>query len=190
MTGGDRRTLIADEAINLLAQGGAHGLTHLAVDRSLGWANGSTSYYYRTRAALVEAAAGRLVAVDSEDARQRMAGYGGSIDSLAMGLAKLVAAYSSGPGRARTVARYELFLLGTRDSALSDLLDGFRSGFIDMGPDLLPHQDEDRTRRVASAVIAAVEGLLLTNIRLPRPAWTDAEVEDIIRSVLALATED
>ena len=57
---GDRRPLIADHAIAVLARGGARALTHQAVDRSSGLAAGSTSYYFRTREALVEAAIERL----------------------------------------------------------------------------------------------------------------------------------
>ena len=57
---GDRRPLIADHAIAVLAEGGARALTHQAVDRHAGLPAGSTSYYYRTRAALIEAVIERI----------------------------------------------------------------------------------------------------------------------------------
>ncbi|GGC57563.1 TetR family transcriptional regulator [Hoyosella rhizosphaerae] len=57
---GDRRPLIADHAIAMLADGGARALTHQAVDRDAGLAIGSTSYYFRTRDALVAAAVARI----------------------------------------------------------------------------------------------------------------------------------
>ncbi|ALJ20214.1 TetR/AcrR family transcriptional regulator [Microbacterium sp. No. 7] len=57
---GDRRPLIADQAIAILARGGARALTHHAVDREAGIAAGSTSYYFRTRDALVSAAVERI----------------------------------------------------------------------------------------------------------------------------------
>jgi DNA-binding transcriptional regulator YbjK len=57
---GDRRPLLADHAIELLGRGGARALTHQAVDRSAGLAAGSTSYYFRTREALVAAAIERI----------------------------------------------------------------------------------------------------------------------------------
>lgn len=44
----------------MLAGGGARSLTHLAVDRSADIATGSTSYYFRTRDALVAAAVDRI----------------------------------------------------------------------------------------------------------------------------------
>lgn len=57
---GDRRPLIADHAIAVLARGGARALTHQAVDRDAGLAAGSTSYYFRTREALMSAAVERI----------------------------------------------------------------------------------------------------------------------------------
>ena len=57
---GDRRPLITDHSIAVLAEGGARALSHQAVDRSAGLAAGSTSYYFRTRHDLVVATIGRI----------------------------------------------------------------------------------------------------------------------------------
>lgn len=50
-----RRDQICRAAITLASRGGSHALTHQAIDRELGIAKGSTSYYYRTRANLITA---------------------------------------------------------------------------------------------------------------------------------------
>lgn len=55
-----RRDLICEAALDLAAEGGNHALTHQGVDARLGLARGSTSYYYRTRHALVSAAIAHL----------------------------------------------------------------------------------------------------------------------------------
>lgn len=55
-----RRELICDAALDLAAVGGNHAVTHSSVDAALGIAKGSTSYYYRTRAALIEATIAHL----------------------------------------------------------------------------------------------------------------------------------
>src|SRR5262249_19353432 len=60
----DRRTAIADAAIELLAEGGTGGLTHRMVDKRLGIPEGSTSSYHRTRDELTRAAAERIVERD------------------------------------------------------------------------------------------------------------------------------
>lgn len=49
----DRRRVIADAGISLIAAGGAHRLTHRLVDKEAGLPQGSTSYYARTRRDLI-----------------------------------------------------------------------------------------------------------------------------------------
>ena len=60
----DRRTQIADTVIEVLAASGARGLTHRAVDAAAGLPAGSSSYYFRSREALLIAAARRLADLD------------------------------------------------------------------------------------------------------------------------------
>lgn len=55
-----RRPDIADAAIEVIARDGLRGLTHRAVDRELGIAIGSTSYYARTRRDLLDLVVRRL----------------------------------------------------------------------------------------------------------------------------------
>jgi DNA-binding transcriptional regulator YbjK len=61
-----RRDLICETALDLAAEGGNHALTHQGIDARLGLARGSTSYYYRTRHALVAAAIAHLTRRSSE----------------------------------------------------------------------------------------------------------------------------
>ncbi|MFJ3201189.1 TetR/AcrR family transcriptional regulator [Streptomyces sp. NPDC086989] len=63
----DRRTLIADTAIALVAAAGLRGLTHRAVDGAARLPAGSTSYYFRTRTALIGACYQRLAELDLGD---------------------------------------------------------------------------------------------------------------------------
>lgn len=61
-----RREQICRTAILLAAQGGSHAVTHQAIDRKIGIAKGSTSYYYRTRSALITAVSNYLAAQSQE----------------------------------------------------------------------------------------------------------------------------
>ncbi|MER7764590.1 TetR family transcriptional regulator [Streptomyces sp. NPDC097619] len=74
----DRRTLIADTAIALVAATGLRGLTHRAVDSAAGLSPGSTSYYFRTRTALIGACYDRLAALDLEEAGIGLPGTAGA----------------------------------------------------------------------------------------------------------------
>src|SRR5258705_9319538 len=60
----ERRRELCDAAIQLLAADGAKGLSHLKVDRKAGVPDGTTSFYFRTRSALLRAVAERLAEVD------------------------------------------------------------------------------------------------------------------------------
>jgi DNA-binding transcriptional regulator YbjK len=55
-----RRAQIADAGVRLIARGGVHALTHLAVDAEAGLPRGSTSYYARTRRDLIALVVGQL----------------------------------------------------------------------------------------------------------------------------------
>ncbi|MGX1808934.1 TetR/AcrR family transcriptional regulator [Nocardia sp. NPDC055321] len=56
----DRRVLIVDSAIDLIAAQGLRALTHRALDTALELPAGSTSYYFRTKRALIEAIVDRI----------------------------------------------------------------------------------------------------------------------------------
>ncbi|MDZ7930764.1 MAG: TetR family transcriptional regulator [Rhodococcus sp. (in: high G+C Gram-positive bacteria)] len=57
----DRRTAIADAALEVIACEGLRALTHRAIDSALDYPAGSTSYYFRTKSDLSAAVAARLV---------------------------------------------------------------------------------------------------------------------------------
>ena len=89
----DRRTELMDAALTVVADKGMKGLTHRAVDAEAGLAEGTTSNYYRNRAALVEAVLNRVEQLDVELLQsQRPAGPPANVDELAEQLAALVLA--------------------------------------------------------------------------------------------------
>ncbi|WP_282777026.1 TetR family transcriptional regulator [Nocardia sp. CC201C] len=63
----DRRTRIVDTAIDLIATQGLRALTHRALDNALTLPAGSTSYYFRTKRALIEAIVDRIHARSRDD---------------------------------------------------------------------------------------------------------------------------
>ncbi|MEV6227041.1 TetR/AcrR family transcriptional regulator [Saccharopolyspora shandongensis] len=106
----DRRTRIADAAIEIVAEQGVRALTHLAVDSRLELPRGSTSYYMRTRRALLEAAVARLAARARADfdaiagpRSDRVPDVRGAADGIAVQLDRML-----GPRRRDTIARYAL----------------------------------------------------------------------------------
>ena len=118
----DRRTAILDGALAVLAEQGMRGLTHRAVDAAAGLPPGSTSYYFRSRAALVAGCVQRLV---ERDLAEDVAAVDAAVLSAGQDLPTVLAEVLTAVGvrmatteRQRTLARYELSLAAVRDPAL------------------------------------------------------------------------
>ncbi|WP_394552921.1 TetR/AcrR family transcriptional regulator [Agromyces sp. MMS24-JH15] len=133
----DRRTLVADTALDLVATRGLKGLTHRAVDEAAGLPTGTTSNHFRTRAALVAAVVdrieqrdlevwasdGREAPTNADDLAGRLAGYlavfvrghaGLTRARLAVSLAE-PAAVAAGHARFLAIARTMLVHAGIDD---------------------------------------------------------------------------
>ncbi|GAA1636488.1 TetR/AcrR family transcriptional regulator [Kribbella alba] len=134
--GEDRRDAIADAAIHLVATRGLRGLTHRAVDEEAGLPQGSTSYYLRTRNALLTACVNRMLTRDLGAQPANAAGTGdparrtGTGDPArptggGSGLEELMVEMVVGLVRERTddlVARYELSLEASRQPELREAI--------------------------------------------------------------------
>ena len=118
----DRRRLIARTALHVLATGGARGLTHRAVDARAALPAGSTSYYFRSRAALLNACVDDLVAQDQADL-ELMAPLltAGGPDTLGQALGDVLFRWLS-TDRERHLARYELSMEALRRPDVAEAL--------------------------------------------------------------------
>jgi DNA-binding transcriptional regulator YbjK len=146
----DRRTRIADAALELLAREGSRGLTHRAIDRELVLPDGSTSYYCPTRAALLHAAAERLVQLDMADVLASVEGLDG--------VAALLERWLSPSRRARFVARMELVLTAARDPTAFRFMREARARFIQLAA---RGETSAEAQVAATALVALADGLLL-----------------------------
>ena len=109
-----------------MAAEGAKGLSHPKVDRYAEVPNGSTSFYFRTRSALLRAAAERLAELDLADlmsVADPIESDDGSDPADASKLATMVMLSAEEPRLTRTKARFELLLQANRDP---DLAEAFR----------------------------------------------------------------
>lgn len=101
-------------------------MSHPKVDRYAEVPNGSTSFYFRTRSALLRATAERLAELDLDDLLS-VANPIESDDNVASGgvsrLAAMVMLSAEEPRLTRTKARFELMLQANRDP---DLAEAFR----------------------------------------------------------------
>lgn len=133
------RIRLLDAALDLLGHSGASGLTVRATEHAAGLPHGSVRHHFGDRPALVAALFDRLAE------REIVAVDANPLDALE---------YWLGPGRALTLARYELFLMAARDRTLRAPLVRARERFVAAAA-------EHVGVAAAPAVVASVDGLLL-----------------------------
>jgi DNA-binding transcriptional regulator YbjK len=167
-----RRALIADAAISTLARDGMRGLTHRAVDRAAGLPEGSASYYFRTRQALLQATVERLAELTSTDmldsaamleSAASAAPPGHDLNYLAGVAAALIENWLT-TGRERQLARYELSLEATRRPELRQTLVTTGAAIRAVVADLFAAAGVREPRERAADFAAFIDGLLFDQI--------------------------
>ncbi|OIN81024.1 TetR/AcrR family transcriptional regulator [Mycobacterium malmoense] len=165
----ERRRDLCDAAIHLLAEDGAKGLSHLKVDRKAGVPDGTTSFYFRTRSALLRAVAERLAELDLASLQSVAdSADGRASDGSPSRLSQVVIQAGGEPQLSRTRARYELTMQATRDPALAAILQQATDGFTKLhreilvrlmprGAELEPAVVED----LSNVTLTFINGLLL-----------------------------
>lgn len=198
--GSDRRTLIADSAIDLVATAGLRGLTHRAVDGAAGLPAGSTSYYFRTRTALIGACYARLAELDLGDFDGGATAAPPSApsappspmdrDAVAAALAALLYRWLT-TGRSRQLARFELSLEAARNPELATELHRAGQGSRDRAAGILAALGAARPGESAELLVAWADGLLYDRLAgalaRSRPAPDLAELTSVTRRMIDAA---
>lgn len=160
----NRRQLLADAAIATLANAGLRGLTHRAVDRTAGLPEGSCSYYFRTRQALLRAAADRLAEADSDDVITRTSPHSpADLAEIAETAAELIEHWLVA-GRIRMLARYELALESTRQPELRAVLTEAGRQIRQLAETLLTAAGAPDPSKQAPVLVACVDGIVFDHL--------------------------
>jgi DNA-binding transcriptional regulator YbjK len=136
--GDERRRDLCDAGIQVLAEHGSRGLTHGKVDRYAGVPDGTTSYYYRTRAALLRGVGQRVAEIDMANLRS-VSDEPLDPRSPFAHLARLVMMQAGGAGLALNRARHELLLGVARDPGLAETSQEFVGRILAMAEDAIAH---------------------------------------------------
>jgi DNA-binding transcriptional regulator YbjK len=197
-----RRRELCDAAIQLLADDGAKGVSHLKVDRLAGVPDGTTSFYFRTRSALLHAVATRVAELDLDelrDATRRAAVTNGS-GSHPSGLATLVMRSATGARLTRTKARNELVLQAFRDPAVAVALRENNPLFLGLIRDAVlafqpagSEPDADHVDTQAYVVMMFISGVMQAftsgDRRIKSAAELDGLISGIVRGVCSTSVE-
>jgi DNA-binding transcriptional regulator YbjK len=177
--GADRQDAIADAAIHLVATRGLRGLTHRAVDTEAGLPPGSTSYYLRTRNALLTACVSRMLTRDVS----AMPPVGADPLELLVGM-------TVGLARDRPddlVARYELSLEASRQPELRAAITEGGRQLRAMLAQLLDGLGVPEPEAAAWPVAAMMDGLMYDRVAGTGATLSPEAFEAAVRrSVVAL----
>ncbi|MCP2032488.1 DNA-binding transcriptional regulator YbjK [Okibacterium sp. HSC-33S16] len=162
------RELVLDAAVNLLATGGLRALTHARADERAWVPKGTTSNYFRTRAALLNGVTDWIV--QQELPSVNAAFVPRSPEELIDAMCALLEV-TSHDRRELTTARLVLFMEASHNSALRDALTRGRSALGATIVASLAEMGASRPEAGAEAIAACFEGLLLH--RIARKVATD-----------------
>ncbi|CDO87400.1 TetR family transcriptional regulator [Mycobacterium triplex] len=187
--GDERRRALCDAAIQVLAERGSRGLTHGQVDRCAGVPEGTTSYYYRTRAALLRGVGGRIAEIDVANLQSVI---DEPLDPLApfAHLAELTMMQAHGPGLMLNRARHELLLDAVRDPGLAETSQTFVTRINAMAHEAIAHlqpgtDDPELLDTQTTAVTTFIAGVFT---RLAGGDRTISNAAQLARLLEAVAT--
>ena len=163
----ERRRLLTDAALVLLAHHGAHGLTHRAVDAEAGVPPGTTSRYFRTRAALLQGAA-EGVRDRHRDHVHRLGQFPHTSGGLVDALAALIED-ASGANRELYLARFELALQSQRQPALAEIMRAIRADALDRAHRLIRSTGSDWTDEQVEILGSMLIGIVIDRATLATP---------------------
>jgi len=184
-----RRTLILDAAIDILNEVGVGGVTHRQVDERAALPPGTTSNYFRTRLALLEATAGRVVELHWQNvaALQALSGRPGDRQSLVTLMGALVS--SPDPAARRLlIARYELSMEATRRPELRPFMDEIAGAAMTSARSVVKWGGIDASDEQLARLSRLLNGLAFSQLTVSQkaqPAGDLVELADaLLRAVL------
>jgi AcrR family transcriptional regulator len=184
-----RRTEIADAALAVLGAEGSRGLTHRAVDEAAGLPAGSASNHFRTREALLEAAARRHAELDLPPAAEVQEVSETEVtlsweQVRALLLANLDRILEPS-GRPLLTARYELALESTRRPSLHEVMDDSRQRFAGLAEMLLRAGGCADPEAHSRQLIALMDGITVDHLQETSRTLDRAGIEQLLDRFLS-----
>ena len=179
-TNSERRTQILDTAIDILCDDGVGGLTHRQVDSRAELPAGTTSNYFRTRQALLEATAARTVDLHWQRAEGLQSAIGPlSRDGLRAFLIRMLEPEDQ--YRRWTLARFELFMESTRREELRPLMKELQAAAVKTATLIVEAAGFTPTAERMDELSRLLNGFVFSNLtiapepgaQMPPVSWTD-----------------
>jgi DNA-binding transcriptional regulator YbjK len=180
--GNERRQLLLDSTLRLIAGGGVDAVSHRAVAELAGVSLGSTTYWFASRQDMLREALEDFARTEIETLRERLSGVLGRRLSR-RGLVDQFTAHllaQLGEERWRTVAQYELLQEATRQPELERLCREWSRAWVKALTEVFESLGAEAPEMEARMFLALLDGLLVGELAAP-----SADVEQaVIRPAL------
>jgi AcrR family transcriptional regulator len=179
----ERRNQILDAAIDILCDDGVGGLTHRQVDSRTGLPAGTTSNYFRTRQALLEATAARTVDLHW----QRVEAAKKAVKPINRDGLKALMLRMLEPDeqfRRWTLARFELFMEGTRRPELQPFVKDLQAAAVKSATLIIEAAGFTPTPHQMDQLSRLLNGFVFSNLTMPPEAGT-LDAADLVDRLLS-----
>jgi DNA-binding transcriptional regulator YbjK len=180
-----RRRSILGAAIDILTDSGSADVTHRQIDLRAGMPAGTTSNYFRTRLALLEATARRLAELHWQHVADLQSALGRRGDRA--GVVRLLARLIDDPdvaARRRQVARFEIFLESRRRPELRPFLDDIYASATESARLVLRWGGIDPTAEQIGQLTRVLSGLAFSHLTLPETALGGRDLTGMVGRLL------
>ena len=161
-----RRTQLLDAAIEILVDSGIGSVTHRQVDARAHLPAGTTSNYFRTRLTLLEAIASRTVDLHWQFVKAVQSAIGATTRDAVVHLLAQMISDSDEQYRRRTLARFELFLEGTRRPELRPALNDLQAAAMKSARVILEAAGFTPTDEQVGELSRVLNGLAFSNLTI------------------------
>ncbi|HLS14142.1 MAG TPA: hypothetical protein VK095_06480 [Beutenbergiaceae bacterium] len=168
------RDQVTTTALDVVGRQGIHALSHARVDAAAGLPRGSTSNYFRSRAALLSGVVAALVAADHA-AWQRL--HGTQVPSTAA-LTEALAAYvqaATTTDRVHTIARYTLFMEAMVNDQIRPPLQRARRTLEELAGTHLAELGATDPAGAAAVLLPHLDGMIMYRLAFSGDARTPAD---------------
>lgn len=167
-------------AVDEVGEHGIRALTHARVDARAGLPKGSTSNWFRTRAALLAGLVAHLAEQERSDAPTQDVTTAEDLVELVCALIEI----ASGPQAARTRVRLALSLEAAHHPDLLAPLQAERATFVGWTADLLTQVGARHPQEAARTLLACGNGLLFHRLTVEPGAEIRPVIERCVRACL------
>jgi TetR/AcrR family transcriptional regulator, regulator of biofilm formation and stress response len=176
----DRRRAIVEGTLSVIGRGGVDAVTHRAVAVEAGVPLAATTYYFASKAELVQEAL-ELVIARSAEIVDEFTRIDGELDceSLIDRLTAFAEAQFE-DREAPLIAQYELMLEASRREYLRPLAERWAEAYMAGLVELVRASPLPDPGRAADLLSALIEGALLDQLALPRDDFVDGSLRPLL----------